>query len=95
MEQKAMSMNDTFREMQNFHRELVRFNENLRASMNDLQKNHDQVSPLWQDDMRKEYDAQWREFDEIMKNYLKREAPAYSQFLSKKLQDLSRYLGRR
>lgn len=90
-----MSMNDTFREMQNFHRELVRFNENLRASMNDLQKNHDQVSPLWQDDMRKEYDAQWREFDEIMKNYLKWEAPAYSQFLSKKLQDLSRYLGHR
>jgi len=90
-----MSMNDTFREMQNFHRELVRFNENLRASMNDLQNNHDQVSPLWQDDMRQEYDAQWREFDETMKNYLKREAPAYSQFLSKKLQALSRYLGGR
>ncbi|WP_152551043.1 hypothetical protein [Picosynechococcus sp. NKBG042902] len=60
--------------------------------MNNLQKNHDQVSPLWQDDMRKNYDAQWGEFDDLMKNYLKREAPAYSQFLKKKLQDLNRYL---
>ena len=90
-----MSMNDTFREMQNFHRELVRFNESLRASMNDLQKNHEQVSPLWQDDMRKEYDAQWREFDEMMKNYLKREGPAYTQFLDQKLRALAAFLGRR
>lgn len=88
-----MSMNDTFREMKNFHAELSRFNESLRSSMTDLQKNHDQVSPLWQDDMRKEYDSQWREFDETMKNYLKREAPAYVQFLDQKLRALAAYLG--
>jgi uncharacterized protein YukE len=82
-------MNDTFREMKNFHDELRRFNQNLQSSMNDLQNNHDQVSPLWQDDMRKEYDAQWREFDEMMKNYLNREAPAYTQFLDKKLKSFS------
>ncbi|MBP0013399.1 MAG: hypothetical protein J7525_09825 [Roseofilum sp. SID3] len=81
--------------MRIFYSELNRFNDNLRSSMNDLQKNHDRVSPLWQDDMRKEYDRQWQEFDEMMKNYLQREAPAYSQFLDQKLQDLARYLGHR
>jgi uncharacterized protein YukE len=90
-----MSMNDTFREMRNFHAELGRFNSQLQGSMNDLQANHDLVSPLWQDDMRKDYDSQWREFDEMMKNYLNREGPAYVQFLDQKLQALSRYLGHR
>ncbi len=87
-----MSMNDTFREMKNFHDELRRFNENLKSSMTDLQKNHDQVSPLWQDDMRKDYDSQWREFDEMMKNYLQREGPDYVQFLDRRLKALAGYL---
>ena len=87
-----MSLNDTFREMKNFHNELSRFNENLRSSMSDLHKNHDQVSPLWQDDMRKEYDSQWREFDEMMKNYTNREGPAYVQSLDQKLKALAGYL---
>jgi uncharacterized protein YukE len=90
-----MSMNDTFREMRNFHAELTKFNDQLGASMKDLQSNHDHVNPLWQDDMRKEYDSHWRELDEMMKNYLTREGPNYSNFLAKKLQDLARYLGHR
>jgi uncharacterized protein YukE len=95
MGELVMSMNDTFREMRNFHAELQRFNGQLQASMSDLQANHDRVSPIWQDDMRKDYDAQWQEFDEMMKRYLSREGPAYVQFLDQKLQALSRYLGHR
>ena len=90
-----MSMNDTFREMRNFHAELGRFNDQLKASMGDLQSNHERVSPIWQDDMRKDYDSQWQEFDEMMKRYLRREGSAYVQFLDQKLQALSRYLGHR
>ena len=90
-----MSMNDTFREMRNFHSELRRFNEQIGASMNDLESNHDRVSPIWQDDMRKEYNSQWQDFDEMMKRYLGREGPAYEQFLDQKLRALSRYLGYR
>ena len=90
-----MSLNDTFRQMRMFSSELNRFNDNLRGSMNDLQQNHDRLSPLWQDNMRQDYDSQWREFDEMMKHYLQREAPAYSQFLDAKLKALSRYLGHR
>jgi len=88
-------MNDTFREMRNFHTELQRFNDQLQGSMNDLQTNHDHVSPIWQDDMRKEYDSQWQKFDEEMKTYLSREGPAYVQFLDQKLQALARFLGYR
>lgn len=87
-----MSMDDTFREMQRFNAELRKFNEQLQGSMRDLQNHHDQVSPIWQDEMRKEYDSQWQEFDDMMKRYLTREGPNYVQFLDKKIGDLSRYL---
>lgn len=91
-----MSMNDTFREMVNFHRELEHFNGHMHVSMSDLQANHDRVYPLWKDDdMWREYNSQWQEFDDMMKNYLRREGPAYERFLAEKLQSLSRYLGHR
>ena len=88
-------MNDTFREMRNFQQELEQFNDGLRGSMGDLQSKHERVSPIWQDDMRQEYDFQWRELDEMMKYYLQRESIGYSQFLDRKLQSLARYLGYR
>jgi uncharacterized protein YukE len=90
-----MSMNDTFREMRNFHQELARFNDGLRGTMTELQSRQDRVSPIWQDDMRQEYDLQWRELDEMMKHYLSKESIGYSQFLDRKLQSLARYLGYR
>ncbi|WP_044205403.1 hypothetical protein [Coleofasciculus chthonoplastes] len=87
-----MSLDDTFREMQRFHTELRKFNDMLGASMRDLQVNHDKVSPHWQDEMRRDYDAQWREFDEMMKRYMNRDGPNYVRFLDEKLRHLSRYL---
>lgn len=87
-----MSMDDTFREMKNFHQELRRFNDMMKVSMNDLQQKHDYVNPHWQDEMRKEYDARWREFDEMMKRYLRQEGPRYDQFLDSKLRHLAQYL---
>lgn len=90
-----MSMNETFHQMKAFHAELRQFNDQLTASMSDLQSNHDRVAPIWQDDMRKDYDARWAEFDEKMKYYLSREGPAYVQFLDQKLRALSQYLGHR
>ncbi|MEO1432439.1 MAG: hypothetical protein AAFV71_25890 [Cyanobacteria bacterium J06633_8] len=85
-------MDDTFREMQRFNAELRKFNEQLQSSMRDLQHHHHQVSPIWQDEMYKEYDSQWQEVDDTMKRYLTREGPKYVEFLQKKINDLSRYL---
>jgi uncharacterized protein YukE len=87
-----MSLDDTFRQMQKFHSSLSRFNDLLLASMRELQANHDKVSPFWQDEMRREYDSQWQEFDEMIKQYLSRTAPNYVQFLDAKLRDLGKYL---
>ncbi len=87
-----MSLDDTFRHMQKFHAELSRFNDMLLASMSDLHAHHDQVSPLWQDEMRRDYDSRWQKFDEMMKQYLNRTGRSYIQFLDTKLRDLSKYL---
>lgn len=87
-----MSLDDTFVQMGHFARELELFNQHLKVSMQDLQTNHDRVSPLWQDAMRREHDAQWREFDEMIKNYLARESKEYEEFLASKLRSLHGYL---
>ena len=87
-----MSMDKTYEKMKTFHAELSQFNGSLQASMQDLQAKHDTVSPLWRDEMRRQYDSQWREFDEMMKRYLKKDGPEYVRFLDSKLRALAQYL---
>lgn len=87
-----MSMDDQYQQMKIFATTLSDFNEHLGASVNDLRRNHDNVSPLWQDQMRREYDAVWGPFEEMMRHYLERESPNYVEFLSIKLHALKRYL---
>lgn len=87
-----MSMDDQYHQMQIFAATLSDFNEHLGASVNDLRRNHDNVSPLWQDQMRKKYDSVWGPFEEKMRHYLEVESPNYIEFLHIKLQALKRYL---
>lgn len=87
-----MSMDDTFAELQYFRIALERFNEQLRTSMNDLEQKHSNVSPHWQDEMRKTYDASWEPFHENMNRYINSQAPTYEQFLTEKINSLRRYL---
>ena len=87
-----MSMDDQFYSMQNFRELLIYFNEHLRRSVADLKAQHDNVSPHWQDQWRKEYDAIWGPFEETMGGYLNTEGPNYEEFLSLKTEALRRYL---
>lgn len=87
-----MSMDDQYQQMRIFITALSDFNEHLGASVSDLRRNHDNVSPLWQDTMRKEYDAVWGPFEEKMQHYLEVESPNYVEFLHIKLHALKRYL---
>jgi uncharacterized protein YukE len=87
-----MSMDEQYAQMQNFQRALIAFNEHLRASLAELQTQHDNVSPHWQDEMRKHYDSVWGPFQETMKHYVASEGPGYVEFLSIKLHALGRYL---
>lgn len=87
-----MSMDDQYREMRNFTASLMEFNEALKASVNDLTRNHEQVAPLWDDEMRRKYDATWGPFKEKMDYYVKSEAQNYVEFLHIKLHAIQRYL---
>lgn len=87
-----MSMDETYVQMQNFERTLRAFNDRLKSSLNELESQHENVSPHWQDEMRRQYDAIWGPFLETMKNYVNKEGPEYVEFLNIKLYALGRYL---
>lgn len=87
-----MSMDDTYMQMKKFEQNLRSFNDELKSSMRQLETQHENISPLWQDDMRKHYDAVWGPFLATMKHYIKTEGPSYVEFLNIKIHALGRYL---
>ena len=87
-----MSMNDVERCVDGFERQLDWFNDHLRATVKVLNDHHDQVNPLWQDDMRKEYDAQWLPLEEAMQHYENVVGPEYIVRLKDTLKDIRGYL---
>lgn len=87
-----MSMDEQFEQMKKFEDTLRVFNEHLRSSLNELQARHDDVSPHWQDEMRKQYDSIWGPFRDTMKRYTASEGPGYVEFLNIKIRALRRYL---
>lgn len=87
-----MSMDDQFREMNTFLAELTRFNEQLKESMVSLHSLHENVSTLWQDEMRQTYDLVWEPLEQSIQQYLTAEGPRYVEFLSHKTRVLGRYL---
>jgi len=88
-----MSMDEQYAEMQNFERALKAFNERLKGSMSALASQHEQVSPHWQDAMRRRYDSVWGPFHQTMAHYVKVEGPGYVEFLNIKLHAMGRYFG--
>ena len=87
-----IGMNEQRFYLKDFREQLIRFNMALRQSMQELQKSHDHVSPMWHDDMRKEYDAQWEPLHEMMHQYDRLDGPNYVEFLSIKIHKLENYL---
>jgi uncharacterized protein YukE len=85
-------MDETYFLMRNFHQSLSLFNDSLRASVANLEAEHDKVSPHWQDQWRRDYDAIWNPFEETMKRYIDIEGPSYVEFLDIKSKALWRYL---
>jgi hypothetical protein len=83
---------ETFHSMQDFRQLLVQFNDSLRSSVKDLENQHDSVSPLWQDQWRKDYDMIWLPFEETMQRYLNSGGPNYIEFLDLKSDAMRRYL---
>ncbi len=86
-------MDEQYQQMQRFLKELEGFNVALTESLQELRVKHDAVSPLWQDQFRRQYDAQYAQFIENMERYCYREAQKYENFLSSKMTSLRNYLG--
>ena len=63
-----------------------------REEEQNLEAQHENVSPHWQDEMRRHYDAVWGPFLETMKHYVASEGPSYVEFLNIKIHALGRYL---
>ncbi len=87
-----MSMDDQFVELHRFRQHLVSVNERFRCSARELTIAHERADPLWQDSMRRTYDAEYDLFSERVRQYLEREAPNYERFLEEKTAALQRYL---
>ncbi|MCB9871504.1 MAG: hypothetical protein H6837_16730 [Planctomycetes bacterium] len=85
-------MDDVLERMREFQRALDVFDELLTASMRELEQHHDAVAPLWQDELRRAYDARWEPLHERLREYAKREGPAYEEFLLRKTRSLEGYL---
>lgn len=87
-----MSMDDVMLTMRAFEEQLELFNERLVQAMAELQEHHAIVSPLWEDEMRKEYDVKWLPLEEAMEHYKAVVGPAYVEVLIAKLRHLRGYL---
>jgi uncharacterized protein YukE len=87
-----MNMDEVERTMRAFEGQLELFNERLRQSIAELQDHHAGVSPLWQDEMRRQYDVKWLPLEEAMEHYTAVIGPTYVEVLLEKLRHLLRYL---
>lgn len=87
-----MSMDDVYQTMNVFEQELEGFNERLKASFDDLHKYHEMVDPMWDDEMRKEYDTKWLQLEEKMTQYVSVEGGSYVDVLIEKTNAIRGYL---
>lgn len=88
----STGMNEVFEALKAFEIELENFNDRLNDSFKDLDKNHDAVSSLWQDDMRKTYDLRWNSLEEQMKEYVTLTGQTYTEVLIQKITAIRGYL---
>ena len=87
-----MSMDEVMLTISEFEKQLELFNERLMQSMAELQQHHAVVSPLWQDEMRREYDVKWLPLEETMERYETLVGPSYVEVLLIKIRHLRGYL---
>lgn len=88
-----MGMDDVNQRLQEFQSALEQFHETLEASIADTRAHHDGVCALWQDAMRREYDARWKPLEEAMQQYVRRLGPSLVETMMEKRRHAERYLG--
>ena len=87
-----MSMDDVYIRAKELSQALEQFNDHLRANMAAVDLSHANVSPLWDDMMRREYDLKWVPLKEEMNKYTQQIGPQYMDLLIQRLKHLNSYL---
>jgi uncharacterized protein YukE len=87
-----MSMDDVHARAQALAQQLEKFNQHLRKAMDEVDRSHRQVSPMWKDAMRRDYDRNWLPLEDKMKEYNQRVGPRYLEFMLQRLRHLVAYL---
>ena len=92
MGETFMSMNEVYNHMGGFCKELQGFNEQLRRGYQQVKQHHEQVNPLWQDDMRRDYDRKYNDLDAKLGVYIGRTGEEYQKEMNRRLDRVGRYL---
>ena len=87
-----ISMDDTFERMRLFRRAVERFQDALESSLGDLERHHAAVDPVWRDDRRRAYDAEYAPLQAVLLDYARRLGPQFLDFLDEKMRALDDYL---
>lgn len=87
-----MSMDDVERELKRFQRDLEAFNSTLRGATGALQREHDRISSIWNDEFSREYQRRWRTFSGNMERYQKSDASRYESFIKSKVRQVGGFL---
>ena len=87
-----MSMDDVEVRVRAVEEGLTNFNDALRVAFDEVMHSHGNVSPLWDDEMRREYDLKWKPLEDNMHEYVERIGPNYVEFVIARLQHLQNYL---
>jgi len=87
-----MGMDEVKARLQHFQTELQKFQDALQASIADTRRHHEIVSPMWQDAMRREYDAKWTPLEDAMEEYIRHVGPSQVETMLTKRRHAGRYL---
>lgn len=86
------SLDDVYEQMRVFARCLAEFNAEIRASADELSREHEALSALWTDEAAGRYHQAYEPLADAMQTYLRGDAPRFEQFLETKVAQLERYL---
>lgn len=87
-----MNLDETWEALQSFQLELRAFNDRLRSDRAELQLRHDEIDPLWQDKLRRDYDLAIQELDAQVKAYTGARSQRLEEFMEIKIAQLRSYL---
>lgn len=86
-------MDETLRELERFSRGLTTFIDTLKQSDRELRLIEDKLKGTWDDSFEKEFNKRYDELANPVRRFTTRESVSYQQFITRKIQQLRKYLG--